>query len=54
MQAKDLKRFIKIPELYTLRLKLRRLRFSDFEEVFQYASDPLVSEYLLWSPHPDR
>ncbi len=54
MEVWDLKKFIKIPNLYTDRLRLRKLYYSDFEDVFKYASDTSVTEYLLWSPHPDR
>lgn len=52
MVREDISRFTKIPALLTERLILRRLLPSDVEDVFAYASDPDVSKYLLWSPHP--
>ena len=54
MNKRDLKRFIKIPTLYTERLVLRRIKASDVDDIYSYARDPRVSEYLLWSPHPDK
>ena len=43
--------FAKIPTLETERLILRRMKPSDSEDMFEYASRPEVSEYLLWLPH---
>ena len=40
-----------IPALETGRLTLRKLNPGDAENVFEYASKPEVSEYLLWYPH---
>ena len=45
--------FKNIKPLYTERLILRRINKSDLSDVFEYASDPRTSEYLLWSPHPN-
>lgn len=42
----------KMPILKTSRLLLRRLRPSDYLDMFEYASLPEVTKYLLWSPHP--
>ena len=53
MEKKDLKIFIKIPPLRTARTLMRRIRPQDLEDVYAYASDPRVSEYLLWYPHPN-
>lgn len=46
--------FAHMPQLQTPRLLLRRMRTSDDADMFDYASRPEVSRYLLWSPHPDR
>ena len=54
MDKQLLKRFKNIPTLKTERLILRRIERSDLEDVFAYASDPKVPEYLLWSVHPSR
>ena len=42
-----------MPEIETERLLLRRLRADDAEDMFEYASDPEVTHYLTWFPHPD-
>ena len=51
MRQEDKKRFANIGAIYTDRLKLRALCRADAEDVYEYASDPRVSEYLLWNPH---
>ena len=43
--------FAKIPTIETPRLVLRKMKPSDSEDMFEYASRPEVSEYLLWLPH---
>ena len=45
--------FSHMPTLQTERLVLRPLRASDATDMFAYAKDPAVTEFLLWSPHPD-
>ncbi len=40
-----------LPSLETERLLLRPLRPSDAEDLYEFASRPCVSEYLLWDPH---
>lgn len=45
--------FSHMPELETERLLLRPLRVNDAADMFDYAHRPEVTEYLLWSPHPD-
>jgi ribosomal-protein-alanine N-acetyltransferase len=45
--------FSHMPELQTDRLILRRMRLSDARDMYDYASRPEVTRYLLWSPHPD-
>ena len=51
MENKDLKIFVNIPRIETERLVLRKIKMSDLDSVYKYASDPMVSKYLLWSPH---
>lgn len=41
------------PQLETDRLTLRRIQVTDSPDMYDYARDPQVTEYLLWSPHPD-
>jgi ribosomal-protein-alanine N-acetyltransferase len=43
--------FKNLPELETMRLKLRRLSMHDAGDIFEYASDPEVSKYVLWEHH---
>ncbi len=54
MDKNVLKRFKNIPILKTERLVLRKMERSDLEDVFAYASDPKVPEFLLWSVHPNK
>ena len=53
MTERDYKIFLDLPTLKTERLTLRRIKKSDLLDIYEYASSPLVSEYLLWSPHPN-
>ncbi len=46
-----LKVFSNIPSLKTQRLILRKIKESDYNDVFEYSSDNRVSEFLLWKPH---
>ena len=39
------------PQLETSRLLLRPLRKEDAADLFSYASDPAVAEYVLWHHH---
>lgn len=43
--------FAKIPTLETDRLVMRKMLPRDAADMFEYASRPEVSEYLLWNPH---
>lgn len=43
--------FSSIPTLHTERLTLRALRELDAEDMFEYASSPEVTRYLLWREH---
>jgi len=45
--------FSKIPTLTTERLTLRRMKTSDWRDMYEYASRRDVTEYLLWEPHSD-
>ena len=45
--------FTSLPELETERLYMRRLLPSDTLDMFEYASLPSVTEYLLWCEHPN-
>lgn len=38
----------------TERLVLRRLMADDASDMFEYAKDSEVTEYLTWHPHPDK
>lgn len=51
MKRNDFKIFKSIPTLNTQRLVLRKIQISDLDDVFEYASDPLVSEFLTWYSH---
>ena len=45
--------FSNIPTLRTQRTTLRRMHPIDAEDMFDYARRKEVTEYLLWSPHPN-
>ncbi len=45
------KLFSKMPELETERLKFRAIKKSDFNDIYEYSSNPQTSQFLLWSPH---
>ncbi|MBO5111239.1 MAG: GNAT family N-acetyltransferase [Clostridia bacterium] len=46
--------FSSIPTLQTERLTLRAMRRSDRQDMYEYASDPSVTRYLLWDIHPNE
>jgi [ribosomal protein S5]-alanine N-acetyltransferase len=46
--------FADLPTLETERLVLRKITEADVDEVFEYASDPLVAENTSWSAHQSR
>lgn len=50
-REKLIKIFSDIPTLKTERLTLRALRRTDSQDMHEYAADPSVTEFLLWSPH---
>lgn len=45
--------FRDLPELVTNRLILRRMKKTDYHDMFEYACNPDVTRYLTWHPHPD-
>ena len=55
MRREDVCRvFSNIPTLRTDRLILRKITIDDVDDMFDYSSDPKVTELLTWSPHPDK
>ncbi len=46
--------FSNIPTLETERLILRKIKIDDVDDMYEYSKDPLVTEYLTWSPHMDK
>ena len=51
MKKKQFKIFKDMPVLETERLVFKKIVESDLSDVYEYAKDPKVSEYLLWEPH---
>ncbi len=47
-------RFSELPTLETERLILRRILRRDVDDMYEYSRLPLVTQYLLWEPHPNR
>lgn len=43
--------FSNITTLTTERLTLRRMKTADWRDMYEYAKEPAVTEYLLWEPH---
>ena len=54
MDASILNIFKNIPTLKTERLTLRKITTDDLNDVYEYSKDPVLTQYLLWYPHPDR
>ena len=52
MEIKDV--FGNLPTLETARLLLRKMNHDDAQDLFEYASDPEVAKYTIWSPHHAR
>lgn len=46
--------FINPPTLSTNRLILREIKKSDLDDIFEYKSDPMVTEHLLYYPHKNK
>ena len=54
MQKETLTKIIKkMPELQTERLLLRRMKISDYSDMYEYSRLSIVTKYLLWNEHPD-
>lgn len=45
--------FSKIPMIETDRLILREMKKSDARDMYEYSSNPMTSEFLLWDVHKD-
>ena len=41
------------PEIVTSRLVLRRIKKTDYRDMYDYSCDEEVTRYLTWDPHPD-
>ncbi len=41
------------PEIVTDRLILRRMKKTDYRDMYEYACNPEVTRYLTWEPHPN-
>lgn len=55
MRREDIcKIFANIPTIKTERLILRKIKGDDIEDMYEYSCDARVTEYLTWSPHPDK
>lgn len=48
-----LKTFKRIPTIETERLLLRRMKISDYTDMYEYSCLDSVTKYLLWNSHPD-
>ncbi len=51
MKKKNLKIFKDLPTIRSKRIVLRKISINDLSDVYEYASNPEVSRYLLWYPH---
>ena len=55
MRREDIcKIFANIPTVKTDRLILRKVCGDDVEDMYEYSCNPGVTEFLTWSPHPDK
>jgi len=43
--------FKNLPALETRRLILRKMALEDAEDLFEYASDPEMTKFVIWEPH---
>jgi len=46
--------FTSLPTIETERLILRKLRYSDQKDIFEYAKNPRVAEHLIWEAHKNE
>lgn len=52
MNRDDIQRIFRDPPvMQTKRLTLRRMLKSDYKDMYEYASQPIVTRYLLWDEH---
>ena len=52
MNREELQRtFRDPPQLQTRRLVLRKMLKTDYRDMYEYASQERVTQYLLWRPH---
>ena len=55
ISIKDMYKFFsKIPVIKTERFFLRKISYEDTDDMYEYSCEARTSEYLLWSPHPER
>lgn len=54
MNKSQLSLFKKIPTVTTERLILRKMLPTDADDMFEYAQNPIVTQFLLWEPHVTR
>ncbi len=50
----DMSFFHDLPVLELDRLRMRPFRVEDAADVYRYTSDPRVTAYMTWEPHPDE
>lgn len=46
--------FSNIPTLETERFLLRKISMDDTDDMYEYSKQKRVTEFLTWSPHPDK
>ncbi len=46
--------YMNLPLLETERLVLRKFTLEDANDYFEFASDPEVTQFLRWGPHPNK
>ena len=55
MKKEDISRiFTDMPEIRTQRLLLRKIKKSDYKDMYEYSKNPEVTKYLTWTPHPNE
>ncbi|MBQ4091223.1 MAG: GNAT family N-acetyltransferase [Clostridia bacterium] len=46
--------FSRMPTISTERLILRKISLDDIDDMYEYAKNSKLTEYLTWSPHPSK
>lgn len=41
-------------EIKSERLKLRKIRLSDLDDIFEYTSNPITTKFLFWKTHTNK